>query len=33
MTERLQPASPGFLERLRNAGVEPGDGEELRLNK
>ncbi|MDP1651757.1 MAG: adenylate/guanylate cyclase domain-containing protein [Rhodocyclaceae bacterium] len=23
----------GFLDRLRNAGVEPGDGEELRLNK
>jgi class 3 adenylate cyclase len=23
----------GFLERLRNAGVEPGDGAELRLNK
>jgi class 3 adenylate cyclase len=25
--------SPGFLDRLRNAGVEPGDNEELRLNK
>jgi adenylate cyclase len=25
--------SPSFLERLRNAGVEPGDSEELRLNK
>ncbi len=33
MTESLQPAPPGFLERLRNAGVEPGDSEELRLNK
>jgi class 3 adenylate cyclase len=24
---------PGFLERLRNAGIEPGDSEDLRLNK
>ncbi len=30
----LDPASgPGFLDRLRNAGVEPGDSEELALNK
>lgn len=33
MTASLQPAAPGFLERLRNAGVEPSDSEELRLNK
>ncbi len=33
MTESLDTTSPGFLERLRNAGVEPGDSEELRLNK
>lgn len=26
-------SSAGFLERLRNAGVEPGDGAELRLSK
>ncbi|WP_126447202.1 adenylate/guanylate cyclase domain-containing protein [Sulfuricystis multivorans] len=26
-------SSPGFLERLRNAGVEPGDSPELALNK
>ncbi len=25
--------APGFMERLRNAGVEPGDSAELRLNK
>jgi len=24
---------PGFIERLRNAGIEPGDSEELKLNK
>ncbi len=30
----LHPASnPGFADRLRNAGVEPGDSEELALNK
>jgi class 3 adenylate cyclase len=33
MTERLHPAPPGFLERLRNAGIEPGDSAELALNK
>ncbi len=26
-------ANPSFADRLRNAGIEPGDGEELRLNK
>jgi len=26
-------APPGFYERLRNVGIEPGDSEELRLNK
>jgi len=33
MTASLDASPPGFLERLRNAGVEPGDNEELRLNK
>ncbi|MEW6513636.1 MAG: adenylate/guanylate cyclase domain-containing protein [Pseudomonadota bacterium] len=33
MTASLSAPSQGFLERLRNAGVEPGDSEELRLNK
>lgn len=33
MTASPLPTSPGFLERLRNAGVEPDDSEELRLNK
>ena len=36
MTMPMSPAPlarPGFLERLRNAGIEPGDSEELRLNK
>jgi class 3 adenylate cyclase len=31
-TEKTIPSS-GFIERLRNGGVEPGDSEELRLNK
>lgn len=33
MTASLHTTSPGFLERLRNAGVEPGDSAELALNK
>jgi class 3 adenylate cyclase len=34
MSSSLSPApQPGFLERLRNAGIEPGDSEDVCLNK
>jgi len=33
MSASQQPIPSGFLERLRNAGVEPGDSAELALNK
>ncbi|MEW6165331.1 MAG: adenylate/guanylate cyclase domain-containing protein [Pseudomonadota bacterium] len=33
MSSPPPPSSPGFIERLRTAGIEPGDSEELQLNK
>jgi class 3 adenylate cyclase len=33
MTSPAPISQTGFLDRLRNAGIEPGDGEALRLNK
>jgi hypothetical protein len=32
-TQNIPAANPGFVERIRMAGIEPGDSEEVRLNK